>query len=135
MERGLKGLKIYQMACELERKVHETVKGFPAEEKFRKTDQVIRASSSVCDNISEGYGKFSYQSKIHSYYTARGEAEEAREQIVRAGNIGILNKEKSQELESDYTALIKGINGYIRFLRKEKDKKENALSKTQDLST
>lgn len=130
MNSGLEGLKIYQLACELEKEVYELVKTFPVEEKFRKVDQLLRSSSSICDNISEGYGKHSYQSKIQSFYVARGEAEEVRSQLIRAGNLGLINTKSSDELSDKTTNLIKGINGYIRFLRGEKNSKTTEV-KTQ----
>ena len=41
--------------------IFETTKNFPAEEKYALTDQIRRASRSVCANIGEGYRKRYFQ--------------------------------------------------------------------------
>lgn len=116
MATGLENLKIYQLAADLEKRIYEITSKFPLEEKYRKVDQSRRASSSVCDNISESYGKYSYGAKINSLYIARGEAEEVKRQVERCKNLYI-EAEIADNLVNDYTTLIKGINGYIRFLK------------------
>lgn len=118
---GIENFKIYQMACELEKRVYEITTNFPADEKYRQVDQLRRSSASVCDNVSEGYGKFSYQSKIQSYYIARGEAEEARSQTQRATNKGFVDPVTGKEIVEKYTELIKAINGYVRYLKNKKE--------------
>lgn len=120
---GLEDLKIYKMACELEKQVCDLAGKLPKDEKYRQVDQMKRASASVCDNIAEGYGKFSFQSKIQSFYVARGEAVEVQNQVLRAGIKKFVPKEKSEKLVQNYTELIKGINGYIRYLRDKKEEK------------
>jgi len=117
---GLENLKIYQMACDLEKRVYKLTATFPKDEKYRQVDQMKRACASVCDNIAEGYGKYSFQSKIQSFYVARAEAEEIRNQINRAVNKAFISSEQAEKLIGDYTELIKAINGYIRYLKKRK---------------
>lgn len=118
---GLEDLKIYQMACELEKEVYKLTKEFPKDEKYRQVDQMKRSSASVCDNIAEGYGKYSFQSKIQSFYVARGEASEIKNQIIRASNKEFISESTSEKLAMSYTELIKGINGYIRYLKQKKE--------------
>lgn len=55
-------------------------------------------------------------------FIARGEAGETRAGIVRAYKKGFVSRIIAEFIYSKYTELIKGINGYIKFLR---DKKEN----------
>lgn len=119
---GIENLKIYNMACELEKEVYKLTKEFPKDEKYRQVDQMKRSSASVCDNIAEGYGKYSFQSKIQSFYVARGEASEIKNQIDRAINKEFITKDRGERLSSRYTELIKGINGYIKYLKEKKEK-------------
>ncbi len=51
-------LEIWQEGKKLRIDITAIVKRFPMEEKFRLTDQMIRASRSVTANIAEGYGRF-----------------------------------------------------------------------------
>ncbi|MGB0176006.1 MAG: four helix bundle protein, partial [Owenweeksia sp.] len=57
-------LKVYQEAREFRKEISGISKALPAEEKYRLTDQLIRASRSVTAQIAEGFGRFHYQENI-----------------------------------------------------------------------
>ena len=46
-------LRVYQLAFETAKQIHEITKVFPSEEKYSLTDQIRRSSRSVCANIAE----------------------------------------------------------------------------------
>jgi four helix bundle protein len=118
--RGIDNLKIYKMAERLEIFIHKLTEKFPSDEKYRSVDQLRRSSSSVTDNISESYHRYSYQDKINRCYVARGEAGETTTGIIKSYKKGFISNEASDFVSDKYTELIKGINGYINFLRKNK---------------
>jgi len=47
-------LDVWKFSVQLRKNISSLVKSFPAEEKFRLADQMIRASRSVTANIAEG---------------------------------------------------------------------------------
>lgn len=51
--RDYKELKVYQLAFESAMQIYELSRKWPPEEKYSLTDQVRRASRSVCGNIAE----------------------------------------------------------------------------------
>ena len=53
-------LLAYKKAFELAVDIFEVSKSFPKEERYSLTDQIRRASRSVCANIAEGYRKRRY---------------------------------------------------------------------------
>lgn len=119
-------MEIYQIACKLEKAVHQLCKKFPEDEKYRRVDQLKRSSSSTSDNIAESYGRFGYQDKIQFLYKARGSAEEAKSQLGRSRDI--LSKKYqdiTDKLVEGYLIEIKKINGYIRYLRNRKNNLTN----------
>lgn len=59
-----KDLKIYQEAIRLMLEIHDICKGLPTGERFQLIDQATRSSSSVPDNIAEGYNAYYYKDKI-----------------------------------------------------------------------
>lgn len=58
-----KDLEVYQMAFEMAMRIFELSKQFPKEETYSLTDQMRRASRSVCANVAEGFRKRRY--KLH----------------------------------------------------------------------
>lgn len=50
-------------------KIFEISKSFPPEEKYSLTDQIRRASRSVCANIAEAYRKRVFPKHFHSKLT------------------------------------------------------------------
>jgi len=123
MSTGLENLKIYRLAERLEIFVYRVLKKFPQEEKYRSIDQLKRSSSSIVNNIAESYGKFSYGAKNNHLYIARGEAEETKSGIKRAYKKRFISKKIADFTSGKYIELIKGINGYVSFLKSEQSKK------------
>lgn len=123
---GFEKLRIWQKAHELMLKIHEIAKKMPAEEKYRIKAQIERSSSSVCDNIAEGYSSYYYNDKIKGMYTARKEAGETQNHIMTLESKKYINNNSAKELKEEYEGLIKGINAYINYIR---DKRKNDKSK------
>ncbi|MEA3477123.1 MAG: four helix bundle protein [Bacteroidota bacterium] len=63
---AFRDLKVYQLAFQQAMEVYEISKCFPREEIYSLTDQIRRASRSVCSNIGEGYRKRQYQAHFVS---------------------------------------------------------------------
>jgi four helix bundle protein len=53
MVKSYKDLKVYQKAFELMMEIFYLVKGWPREERYNLTDQILRSSRSVCGNVAE----------------------------------------------------------------------------------
>ena len=54
-------LKVYKAAYELAMAIFEISKTWPPEERYSLTDQIRRASRSVCSNIREAWAKRRYE--------------------------------------------------------------------------
>ena len=117
MVTGLEDLRIYQLAEDLEIRVHELTKLFPMDEKFRSVDQVRRSSGSARSNIAEGYARYTHGDKLHHFHIARAEAEETKRHLIVAQRKGFCSAVHGSSIIDGYTDLLKGINGYIRFIR------------------
>lgn len=57
---GFRDLIVYQKAYKLSMEIFEISKNFPKEEKYSLTDQIRRASRSVCSNIAEAWARKIY---------------------------------------------------------------------------
>lgn len=113
-------LKIWQEAMRLMLEIHNLCKRLPREEKFQLIDQAGRSSSSVPDNIAEGYGSYHYKDKINRLYDARKEAAETQNHILKMEMKDYIDKKTSEELFDDYQQLIRGINGYISYIKRKR---------------
>lgn len=65
-------LEVWKEARQLRINISKVVKHFPAEEKYRLVDQMVRASRSVTANITEGFGRFHFQENIQFCRQSRG---------------------------------------------------------------
>ena len=94
---GFEKLWVWQKAHKLMQEIHRFCRTLPKEEKFRLRDQIERCSSSVCDNIAEGYTAYYYNDKIKGFNTARKEAGETQNQVRKLSGRGYLDSEQSQK--------------------------------------
>ena len=62
--RELETLAAWNKSRELRIQISRLSRSLPVEEKFRLSDQMIRASRSVTANLAEGYGRFHYMETV-----------------------------------------------------------------------
>lgn len=117
MATGLENLKIYELAERLAVYIYKITKTCPRNE-FKAINQLKSSSSSVADNIAEGYGRYTYKDKIHKMRIARGEAEETKMGILRLAKKELIPQKIAVFAAEQYTVLIKMLNGYIKYLEK-----------------
>lgn len=110
-------LEAWKAAREYQKKIRAVVKEFPNEEKYRLTDQLVRSSRSIGDNIAEGFGRFHYLDNCKFCYNARGSLMESYNQLLTASEEHYISEEQFQELKQLYFYLLKVLNGYIKYLR------------------
>jgi four helix bundle protein len=100
--------------------ISDLVKKFPVEEKFRLSDQIIRSSRSIGNNLAEGHGRFHYQDNIRFCIMARGSLTETLDHLIIALDERIITEEILQSFQLEYESLLKLINGYIQYLKNKK---------------
>ena len=85
-------LDCWKKAVALRKKLSLLVKTFPAEEKFRLIDQILRAARSVTANIAEGFGRFHYQEYIQYCRQSRGSLYEIIDHLIVAADEKYISK-------------------------------------------
>lgn len=118
--RTFEDLKVWQMASKIRNGIFVLVKKFPASEKYRLTDQMIRSSRSISDNIAEGYGRFHYQENIQYCRQARGSAYELINQLLTAFDCKYINENELSINKNQIIECLQLLNGYIRYLKRTK---------------
>ena len=116
----LEELEAWKKAREFRKEMSLVAKSFPTEEKYRLTDQLIRASRSIAANIAEGFGRFHHQENIQYCRTARGSLFECKEHMICAFDEGLIKTEDLETFETRFDVLLKILNGYIAYLKRAK---------------
>ncbi len=117
---GFERLWVWQKSHRLMLEVHSLCKKLPRIERFKIRDQLERSSCSVPDNIAEGHTSYYYQDKIKSFNIARKEAGETQNHIRSLQGKGYLPAGDADDFVKRYEEVIKGINGYINWVKEKK---------------
>jgi len=116
---NFEGLEVWKKCRDLRIEISVLVKSFPAEEKYRLTDQLIRASRSVTANIAEGHGRFHYQDNLKFCRNARGSLNEILDHLICAADETLVATEKLAQLRLKHEECLRLLNGYISFLNRK----------------
>jgi len=116
----LEDLNVWIKCRELKNKLSKVARELPAEEKYRLTDQLIRASRSITNNIAEGYGRFHFQENIQFLRQSRGSLYECKDHLYCALDDGYISMEKFNLLKEECSICLKILNGYIKYLKDRK---------------
>ena len=117
--KGFTELDAWKKSRILRNDIFELVKIFPAEEKYRLTDQIIRSSRSVGNNIAEGHGRFHYADSSKFLINARGSAAETIDHLIIALDMTFVSDEVFETFKFQCEECMKLINGYINYLRQQ----------------
>jgi len=102
-----KELDVYKMAFEAAMQIFEMTKRFPREETYSLTDQIRRASRSVCTNIAEAWRKRRYEAAFVSKLNdAEAEAAETQTWLDFAMECGYIAPEGRAELYQTYDHIL-----------------------------
>lgn len=107
----------WQQARKLKNDIYKLVQGFPDGEKYRLTDQIIRASRSIGANIAEGHGRYSYKEQLRFCIQARGSLSEVHHHLIDAFDCNYISSDLLAEYRKAIDETGKLLNGYITFLR------------------
>lgn len=112
-------LEVWKKARELKNELLLVANSFPIEEKFRLSDQLIRASRSVTANISEGHGRFTFKDQLHFCVQARGSLSETLNHLIDAFDCKYISGEQLNYFKTKIDEVERLLNGYISYLRKQ----------------
>ena len=119
--KSFEDLDVWKYCRQLRKKIETLVKSFPTEEKYKLTDQFIRAARSSHDNIAEGFGRFYYSEKIQFCRISRGSLYEVLNHLYTALDNNYINQSTFNYFKSECQSGIRLINGYIRYLKLQKE--------------
>lgn len=119
--RSFRDLKCWKEGVARRKMARPILNRFPTDEKYRLTDQLIRALRSVTNNIAEGFGRYSYQENIQFCRISRGSLTEIQDHFIIALEENYVTVGELQMVDNQVEKCIALINGYINYLKKRKD--------------
>ncbi|MCE1165728.1 MAG: four helix bundle protein [Bacteroidetes bacterium] len=114
-------LDVWKEGRKLRMEIERIAKILPLEEKYKLKDQMIRAVRSITNNIAEGYGRFHYQENIQFCRQSRGSVYELIDDVIICSDNSYIDHNKFIDLKSQCEKVVKLLNGYINFLKKQKE--------------
>lgn len=120
--KSFEDLKVWQLARKFRHDIYQATEKFPVEEKFHLKAQIRDASCSITANIAEGYGRYHYQENIQCCRISRGSVNEVLDHLYTALDEKYISDDIFQKLYQQGREVEKVLNGYIRYLEKEKNK-------------
>src|SRR5258708_5533752 len=107
-------LQVYQKAFAAAMDIFEFSKAFPKPETYSLTDQIRRASRSVCANLAEAWRKRRYEGAfISKLCDSEGEAAETQVWIEFAVKCGYLDRDRAEILYRAYEEVLRTLVGMI----------------------
>lgn len=121
--RSFTELELWKKARELKNDIYRLAKGFPVEEKYRLTDQLIRSSRGINAAIAEGHGRFTFKDQARFCIIARGSLSETLNHLLDAADSSCISHDDLVKLKTRIDEVGRLLNGYMNFLRKNIESK------------
>ena len=94
-------LKAWQVSRALTKKVYTLTKKFPKSEEFSITNQIRRASISVCSNLAEGSSRRSKKEQNHFYQISYSSLMELLNQLIISNDIEYTDSKELTQLREE----------------------------------
>ena len=112
--------------------MYRVAKRLPDIEKFGLASQTRRAAVSLTNNIAEGHGRFHYLDQIKFTLQSRRSLEELIDDLNACEDEQYLPVEEIVSLKDEAWRLRQLIDGYIRYLRIQKQTEVSSSSTRED---
>jgi four helix bundle protein len=113
-------LKVWEKSHQLALAIYKVTAKFPKEEIYGLTSQVRRASMSIPTNIAEGCGRNTDADFARFLQMAMGSASETEYQLLLSLDLGFLNKEQYDKLNTDVTEVKRMLASLLKTLRADR---------------
>ncbi|MDD7986884.1 four helix bundle protein [Lentisphaera marina] len=103
-------LDVLQNARSLNKNIYEVTKNFPKDETYGLTNQIRRASISICSNIAEGSSRHSSKDQAHFTSITYSSAMEVLNQLIIASDLNYITTTQLSELRNQLTHITNQLN-------------------------
>jgi len=113
-------IEAWKLARRVRQAIYAIVKVLPPEEKSGLGIQMRRSAVSSTANIAEGFGRFHYQENIQFCRMSRGSLYETMDHLITCFDEKYITQPQFTDTISLCRQAAKVLNGYIRWLKKQK---------------
>ena len=110
-------LVVWQNSRKLAKEIYKVTQLRPWVNDIRFVQQIHASVGSVMDNIAEGFERGGNKEFLNFLYIAKGSCGEVRSQIIRAADVGYLDKDTAKRLYNDCQSISKSISALIKTIR------------------
>lgn len=110
-------LEVFKKSHLLVIDIYKITDNFPNEERYRLSDQLIRASYSIPSNIAEGNSRSTTKDYINFLFIARGSANEIKYFLLLSRDLCYIENEIYKYLNNEIGTIIKMLSALIKSLR------------------
>lgn len=110
-------LEIWRESRKLVKSIHESTSKSAFSKDFTLKDQILRSSSSVMDNIAEGFDRDGNKEFIHFLTISKGSLAETKSQLYRALDFNYISNEEFSINYKLADTIGKQIGGFIKYLQ------------------
>jgi len=96
--------------------VKQIVPTLPSEERYRLTDQLVRAARSTTANIAEGDGRFHYLDNAKFCRISRGSCKEVLDHLITGNDEAMIPDDFLKEGRLLVEKAVRLLSAYIRYL-------------------
>ncbi|WP_343747228.1 four helix bundle protein [Fluviicola sp.] len=115
-------LQIWQKSRAFSKEIHSIFKTKKQLEERALSNQIIRSSSSIMDNIAEGFERGGNKEFLQYLWISKASAGESRSQLYRALDFGMIQENEFLQLKSKAELLSVGIYALIVQIKKSEHK-------------
>ena len=113
-------LVCWQFAESARRQIFEVATGSAFEQYRWRREQLLRASSSACSNMAEGFARFNPHDFARFLTMAKGSLVEVRQHLATATSLKLLSETEQQAIESSIGRSIGAATKLIVYLKKSR---------------
>ncbi|HPW37434.1 MAG TPA: four helix bundle protein [Syntrophorhabdus sp.] len=108
-------IEAWEKARRIAKNVYAACRQVEFSRDFGLRDQMQRAAVSIMSNIAEGFERGTNKEFIQFLFIAKGSAGEVRSQLYLALDLGYINQDVFDSLNSDLLSISKQLSGFISY--------------------
>ena len=112
-------LEAWNKSRHLTKKIYQTTKSFPNDEKYGIIGQIRRAVISVCSNLAEGSSRRTRKDQYHFYNIAFSSLMETLNQLIICNDLEYLDNNILKEFRGDIHTISLMINNLTKYTREK----------------